>query len=280
VLSAEAAWCGQSIICFAIFIRDIDELKDTTEHASLGAKFVEGMEEDHREQHRLVQMSIRSTLVLQPGTGANAGVFTYASRGEGKLSGTLTEYNTGNLAGLGLDALYGEATAMGDRKQLADALKEHEPLSCDILSYTKTKEPWWRHMLVVPIAGDCFLTFNVNCTRARRCGPTAPYIALTPCTGGARHTPFRCKPRADCFRPCRYVGRYQLGTSVGRGSFGTVKVAQNMDSGAIVALKKVDATNPRIEKLVDLEVKIQRALVDPCVIQVSLMPSAEPYSTV
>jgi hypothetical protein len=59
-----------------------------------------------------------------------------------------------------------------------------------------------------------------------------------------------------------------------------VKVAQNMDSGAIVALKKVDATNPRIEKLVDLEVKIQRALVDPCVIQVSLMPSAEPYSTV
>jgi hypothetical protein len=213
-----------------VFIRDIDELKNAGSMNGMGSlNLAKEIEEDHNNQHKLVQACIRSTMVVEPGP---RGEFIYAGRGEGPLARTLTEFTPGELAGQSLDALYGDATPHGVRKLLSDALKEHEPLSCDILSYTKSKQPWWRHMLVIPIPDDCFLMFNVNVTRLKR-----------------------------------YVGPYTIGVSVGRGSFGTVRVAKHKDTGKIVALKKVDATDARIQKLVDLEIKIQTALVAPCVVQ-------------
>ena len=57
-------------------------------------------------------------------------------------------------------------------------MQDHEPLSCDIMCYTTDNEPWWRHMLAIPIECGAFLTFNVPVTRAKRCGPTPPLCFL------------------------------------------------------------------------------------------------------
>ena len=47
-------------------------------------------------------------------------------------------------------------------------MQDHEPLSCDIMCYTTDNEPWWRHMLAIPIECGAFLTFNVPVTSAKR----------------------------------------------------------------------------------------------------------------
>ena len=59
-------------------------------------------------------------------------------------------------------------------------------------------------MLAVPTTGGGFITFNVN-------------ISM----------------------PLRTVGPYQLGKTVGRGSFGSVKVSRHVSTGRIVAIKMI-----------------------------------------
>jgi serine/threonine protein kinase len=105
-------------------------------------------------------------------------------------------------------------------------MQDHEPLSCDIMCYTKDGKPWWRHMLAIPIVCGAFLTFNVNTTRKNR-----------------------------------YVGQYLIGHNIGRGSFGTVKLGRNKKTGQVVALKRInDVSDPRTRKLVELEIEIQSHL--------------------
>lgn len=61
----------------------------------------------------------------------------------------------------------------------------------------------------------------------------------------------------------RYVGPYHIGCTFGRGSFGSVKVARHNDTGAVVALKRIKVEDAVTKKLVELEIKLQRAVESP-----------------
>eukprot|EP01045_Picozoa_sp_COSAG04_P016285 COSAG04_NODE_1346_length_7137_cov_620.694231_4_plen_146_part_00 len=65
---------------------------------------------------------------------------------------------------------------------------------------------------------------------------------------------------------CRYIGKYLLGNDIGRGSFGTVKLAKHKVNGTIVAIKRInDVDDARTRKLVDLEIEMQGRLKHPLI---------------
>ena len=79
-------------------------------------------------------------------------------------------------------------------------------------------------------------------------------------------------PRRFVFRSrinrvsCRYIGKYLLGNDIGRGSFGTVKLAKHKVNGTIVAIKRInDVDDARTRKLVDLEIEMQGRLKHPLI---------------
>eukprot|EP01051_Picozoa_sp_SAG22_P016073 SAG22_NODE_2202_length_2843_cov_2.716108_2_plen_136_part_00 len=120
-------------------------------------------------QTTILQSSLRNTLVLEPNASRS---FNIAPFGIGSGVKTLTGYSVDELSGQTMNTLYGKHTSKTDRGILERALQEHEPLSCDILCYTKDQQPWWRHMLAIPTAGGGFVTFNMNITQADRCATT------------------------------------------------------------------------------------------------------------
>jgi len=57
-----------------------------------------------------------------------------------------------------------------------------------------------------------------------------------------------------------------LGNDIGRGSFGTVKLAKHKVNGTIVAIKRInDVDDARTRKLVDLEIEMQGRLKHPLI---------------
>eukprot|EP01051_Picozoa_sp_SAG22_P008262 SAG22_NODE_619_length_8521_cov_824.553669_4_plen_551_part_00 len=199
--------------CFALFIRDIDDLRTMDVPPA-------DYEEDNRHQARILQSALRSTLLLEPNASRS---YVFSPDGFGPDTGTLTGYTAEELAGQSMSILYGSRTSREDQSLLERALREHEPLFCDMLCYTKAGLPWWRHMLAVPTAGGGFITFNVNITM-----------------------------------PLRTVGPYQLGSTVGRGSFGSVKVSRHASTGNVVAMKMIQIRSERARDLANLEIVIHR----------------------
>ena len=68
------------------------------------------------------------------------------------------------------------------------------------------------------------------------------------------------------WRARRYIGKYLLGNDIGRGSFGTVKLAKHKVNGTVVAIKRInDVDDARTRKLVDLEIEMQGRLKHPLI---------------
>lgn len=226
--------CGsvdEGIVCIACFIRNIDEIQGTEHRRMVGESIFAELVEDHAEQAKVCQQALDTTLIVEP--DKRAGCFVFSALGEGPGVHSVMGYEKGELSGVTMDDLYGAGTTESDRRLLARAMQDHEPLSCDILCYNKRKDPWWRHMLAIPVNCDAFLTFNVDVTRAQR-----------------------------------YIGEYLLGHDVGRGSFGTVKLGRRKSDGEIVAIKRINEVNDaRTRKLVDLEIEIQSRLKSPRIAQ-------------
>lgn len=220
----QSAARDSSAVCVALFLRDIEEIHSRENRQMVGESMFEELKEDHAEQARIVREAIANTLVLEP--VGNSSSFQVSAIGEGEGIDALTGYASGELANRPMSQLYGPGTSKSDRQLLERAMQDHEPLSCDIMCYTKDEQPFWRHMLALPITSGAFLTFNVDATRQRR-----------------------------------YVGNFLIGHSVGRGSFGTVKLGRERSTGDIVAIKRInDVSDPRAKKLVDLEIAIQGEL--------------------
>lgn len=181
----------------------------------------------------MTRRALTSTAIIEPvekkskrTPGSSSTVFVFGKHGEGEGFSTMCGYKPGELPGQPLNCLYGADTASSDRRVLHRALLDHDPLSCDMLCYKKDGTPFWRHCLAVPIAGGAYITFNVNVTRARR-----------------------------------YVGQYMTGNSIGKGSFGTVKLGMHRKTGHKVAIKRIKTEgNSRITKLVKNEIAIQQKL--------------------
>ena len=76
---------------------------------------------------------------------------------------------------------------------------------------------------------------------------------------------FRCVNQSNRLAR-RYIGKYMLGNDIGRGSFGTVKLAKHKVNGTIVAIKRInDVDDARTRKLVDLEIEMQGRLKHPLI---------------
>lgn len=202
---------------------------DELQSAMVGESMYAELVEDHAEQAKVVAQALASTLIVEP--MAQSPDFVMSPMGEGPGIEEVTGYAKGELGGKSVDDLFGAGTTLSDRRLLARAMQVHEPLSCDILCYNKANLPWWRHMLAIPVSCGAFLTFNVDVTRSQR-----------------------------------YIGKYLLGHDIGRGSFGTVKLGRNKQTGETVAIKRInDVNDARTRKLVDLEIEIQSRLKSPLV---------------
>jgi PAS domain-containing protein len=216
----------EGAVCIACFMRNVDELQGTEHQRMVGDSMFAELVEDHAEQSRICRQALDTTLIVEP--DKSAGCFVICGE-EGPGVQEIMGYSKGELSGVSMEDLYGPGTTESDRRLLARAMQDHEPLSCDILCYNKGNSPWWRHMLAIPVACDAFLTFNVDVTRSQR-----------------------------------YIGDYLLGYDVGRGSFGTVKLGRSKTTGQIVAIKRINEVNDaRTRKLVDLEIEIQGRLKSP-----------------
>lgn len=215
---------SSSVVCFALFIRDTDEIKDKLKRRQHDAEYMEDMEYDHELQRRVVHGGLLNTMIIEPANSKGPS-FEISPQGIGTGIPKLTSYKSDELSGQPMDKLYGPGTPASDREMLERALQEHEPLSCDILCYKKDGTPWWRHVLAVPIAGGGFVTFSVDATV-----------------------------------PAKFVGKYQVGIQFGRGSFGTVKAGRHTVSKRVVALKRMKVVDVRAKKCIEQEIKIQRQL--------------------
>ena len=219
---------SSSVICFALFIRDTDEVRNKQRRREHDAEYLEDMEYDHELQRRVVNGALVNTMIIEP--AAKGRSFVMSPHGIGAGIQKLTSYPSDALASEPMDKLYGPGTPPADRDMLERALQEHEPLSCDILCYKKDGTPWWRHVLAVPITGGGFVTFNIDVTV-----------------------------------PVRFVGPYQVGVQFGRGSFGTVKAGRHTVTKRKVALKRMKVIDARAKKCIEQEIRIQRQLDSPMV---------------
>lgn len=127
---------ASSVVCFALFIRNIDEVTNEDVRREHDAEYLEDLEYDHKLQRQVVGSALLDTTIIQQVDGS----FDVA------------------LRGLGLRPSV-------DMEMLESALQDHEPISCDIMCYKSDGTPYWRHILAAPLDGGDFLIFSVDTTR-------------------------------------------------------------------------------------------------------------------
>lgn len=135
-VQVDASDSANSVVCFALFIRDIDEVTNPHSRCEHDAEFLQDLECDYELQRLAVDSALlNTTTTIQP----------------------VGESFDTTLSGLGI-------RPSADKDSLEKALQDGEPLSCDIMCNKSDGTSWWRHILAVPMAGGGFLLFSVDTT--------------------------------------------------------------------------------------------------------------------